>query len=669
MSDPERGGDLSRRLFFLGLAAVTLLATWLVWPAFEPGRIINLDAPRHLLRSVVMAKQFLPSGHVDGWSPWWYLGAQLFLFQSYGYFLVIGGAALMLEHFATIESVFKFFYVLPIVALPAAVAFLSRRLGLSRGGALASSVVCLAFGSPLGYGLQGMFGIGLLLQGIGILAFALAWPFVLEAVVEAKRPPWFAILLLAAVLLLHFISGAFALAAAGVVAAGAALWNRDARPLLRYALLATLVLLLAGHSLFPSLEWRELAGSPVGWGQEKDRFHRFLAGTLFGARPLALLCIAAAAASIALRRGNLAITAMVLFGTALLGGANRQGWEPTEISKLLDVLVRPRALPYAALLLSVFAGAGFDFLRRAVEAASSMFGDPRWLRAVVPVTVAAFGFVAWSEMSQHRHFVRTESTLDDVHRDPYRKLVGWLRENVEPPAIVTISRRAFDSRSTGARSVVSLLNLDTGLYTLGGDQAELTTAGNRFGRADLDRIDQHPSRYAKILRGAGVSIVVVTDPDVRAGVADQRDFELVYEYDAPRVSMAKKGTAGFGVFRVRNSGSRIHGSGLEVSDFEEAPERLSFRLRVRPGLPTRPVTASVSWHPNWTATVDGVAVPVTRTKDEKVAFEVPVGVHRVTVEYVRRPREHLYDGVSAASLLFVVSAWGFGALRRRRTAA
>jgi len=244
-----------------------------------------------------------------------------------------------------------------------------------------------------------------------------------------------------------------------------------------------------------------------------------------------------------------------------------------------------------------------------------------------------------------------------------------LRENVEPPAIVTISRRAFDSRSTGARSVVSLLNLDTGLYTLGGDQAELTTAGNRFGRADLDRIDQHPAHYAKILRGAGVSFVVVTDPDVRAGVVGQRDFELVYEYDAPRVSKATKGTSGFGVFRVRNSGSRIHGSGLEVSDFEEAPERLAFRLRVRPGLPTRPVTASVSWHPNWVATVDGAPVPVTRTKDEKVAFEVPVGVHQVTVEYVRRPREHLYDNVSAASLLFVVSAWGLGALRRRRSAA
>jgi hypothetical protein len=132
--------------------------------------------------------------------------------------------------------------------------------------------------------------------------------------------------------------------------------------------------------------------------------------------------------------------------------------------------------------------------------------------------------------------------------------------------------------------------------------------------------------------------------------------------------MATKGTSGFGIFRIHNSGSRIHGSGLEVTDFEEAPERLAFRVRVRPGLPTRPVTASVSWHPNWVATVDDVRVPVTRTKDEKVAFEVPVGVHRVTVEYVRRPRELLYDGVSAASLLFVVSAWGVGALRRRRAA-
>src|SRR5207253_4302709 len=116
---PTRG---AKAAFLAGILALTALALWMVWPAFRSGRIINLDAPRHLLRSFVMMKQFLPSGHVDGLSPWWYLGAQLFLFQSYGYFFLIGGTALVLSswHLATLPEVFKFYYVLPIVLLPGA---------------------------------------------------------------------------------------------------------------------------------------------------------------------------------------------------------------------------------------------------------------------------------------------------------------------------------------------------------------------------------------------------------------------------------------------------------------------------------------------------------------------------------------------------------------------
>jgi hypothetical protein len=76
--------------YALALLACTAFALWLVWPAFEPGRLMNLDAPRHLLRAQVMARQFLPSGHVDGWSPWWVRGAAGVLLQCDGWLLGMG---------------------------------------------------------------------------------------------------------------------------------------------------------------------------------------------------------------------------------------------------------------------------------------------------------------------------------------------------------------------------------------------------------------------------------------------------------------------------------------------------------------------------------------------------------------------------------------------------
>ena len=658
--------------FALGLLACTAVALWLVWPAFSPGRIVNLDAPRHLLRSAVMANQFLPAGHVDGWSPWWYLGAQLFLFQSYGYFFLIGASALLLGHVVTLEHVFKFWYVLPIVALPAATALLALRLGVPRRGALAAALASVAFSSSLGYGVQGVFGIGLLLQGAGVLGFALAWPEILAALTDRERSLWRAVLVLSAVLVVHFITGAYALAVSGLVAAGLAVRSRSPWPLLRYALLASAVLLIAGHTLFPSLEWHDLSGAAVGWGVDRDRFDRFLTGSLFGAEPLALAALVAAAWSV--RRGSLplAITAAVYFATGLLGGANEQGWEPEALQRILAVLVRPRALPYAALLQAVFVGVAVDAALRAFEHAATRLGRPAWTKAGPAVAVATLLLVAVPELSTQRRFVRTESMLKTHERRIYLKLVSWLRDNVEPPAIVAVPRTLFPQEVLGARSVISLLNLDTGLYTLSGDQAELSRAARRAARVDLDRLDVNPRRNAAALGAAGVSHVIVSHAGVRKRLVGSRDFERVFEYvrrerrHAPASRNARpREPLGVAVYRVRGGGSLLHGKGVRVVGMDYSPERIAWTVDVAAGRPSRMVTVSTNWHPNWTATVDGVPTETRCSPALLVSFEVPAGAKNLTLEFVRSAREKGYDVLSAVTLLLVLAAWRRDVRRRR----
>ncbi len=662
----------SSRSLAVGVLALSALALWMVWPAFSPGRIVNLDAPRHLLRSVVMTTQFLPSGHVDGWSPWWFLGAQLFLFQSYGYFFLIGVSALLLAPVVPLEAVFKAWYVLPIVVLPAATALLAHRLGVGPRGALAAGLAGVLFSSPLGYGMDGMFVIGLLLQGAGVIGFSLAWPEMLDVLLDRRQAPWRAVLVVAAVLLVHFITGAWTLAVAGLVATGIALHDRTSRPLRRYLLVAALVLLLAGHSLFPSLQWRELSGIAVGWGADRDRFHRFLEGTLFGAQPIALAAIVAAAWATRFGPRRLRITAIVLFGTVLVGGANAQGWEPAPMRRLLDVFVRPRALPYAALLQAVFFGVAAEASLAFVERRFGAAGRPRLAAAAAPV--AACLLLAWAlpQLAGHRRDVKTESRVVVPEREVYDRLVEWLRRNVEPPAVVAVPRLLFPDELLGARSVISFLNLDTGLYTLGGDQAELVRPLRRAFRVNLETLHEAPARSARLLRASGVSHVILGGAESRRRLEGKPGFELVFEFQREKATPVR-GRNGksiepvsVGVFRVVDGGAWLQGRGVRVGAMQHSPELVSWPIQVAPGAPTREVTASIQWHPNWTASVDGAPVPTRSTPAHQVGFDVPRGATRVTLAFVRSAREKAYDALSALTLIGVLAASRRDARRRRR---
>ena len=654
-----------------GLVALTALAVWLVWPSFEPGRIVNLDAPRHLLRSMVMAQQFLPAGHVDGWSPFWYLGAQLFLFQSYGYFFLIGASALALAPIFSLEEVFKFWYALPIVALPSAMAWMARRLGLAPAGAIAAALASLTFSSPMGYGVQGVYGIGLLLQGVGLVAFALAWPLVVEGLLGGRVALWRAGLMVGATLLLHFITGAYLLAAAGGVAALLALSSRTAAPLLRYAVVACLALLLAAHTLMPSLEWHDLAGSGVGWGANRGLFGRFLAGTLFDAPPLAWGALAAAAWTLWRGPTALRLTSAVLFSTAILAASSRQGWEPALVGGILDVLVRPRALPYVALLQALFVGVGLDALfglaQRVGRRRGLVFG-----RIMMGVAVALLVWIALPEIALQRRFVVTESSLKKADHQVYERMVTWLRGHVRPPAIVAIPRGLFPSGVIGARSVISLFNMDTGLFTLGGDQAELSHSVRRAGQVNLERLDEKPERDAKALRDAGVSYVVLGSAGVRKRLRGNRDFRRVFEYEAPvgsepavRRDGHLKKPLGFAVYRLRGGGQWLRATGVRALGMTHTPERIAWSLERGRAKAPRPAVAAINWHPNWKAYANGAPVPTMSSPSGRVSLRLPADAERLTLVFERSAREKLWNWLSLVTLLFVLVSWRGAVIKAR----
>ena len=661
------------------LVACTLVAAWLAWPAFEEGRLCALDAPRHLLRTQVLARQFLPAGHVDGWSPWWFLGAQLFLFQSYGVFLLLGGAAWLLDGLVPLEAVFKVGYVLPLVVLPWAAAHLARRLGVLPRGALGAAVAATAFSSGAGYGVEGLFGVGLLLQAVGVVGIAFALPAGMDAVEGRSAGPWKAAIGAAAVVLVHFVSGAWLLAALGFVALVESLRTRTARPLARYAAVAGVCLLLCAHALLPSLQERDLAGTAVTWVGFVRTPGAWMAGGLVGARPLAVAALVAAAVLlVGVRRGHgrLRVAALLLFGTGLLATSQPLAQEPHAVARLLGVLARPRFLPYAVLLQAVFAGLALEGMLVGCEA-----GMRRWTQGAASsrilaarralqagVMVAFLAPAAWQWIAL-RPTVRTEQDLVSPDRQSYRELVSWLRQNVAPPSLLAVPRDLFPEHIGGAPSVLSLLNLDTGLFTLDGDQAELTrrTLGGAWAKDDWIR--NNPMRQAESLRMAGVSHVLVSNPATRRRLESEADYELLWEFDPPRPARTIEGArtlAGVGVYRLRGGGQRLHAAGLEVRSMHFEPERVEWEVE-GPGWGTpQAAEAAINWHPAWQASVDGRPVPTRMTAARRIAFDVPPGAARVVLEFVRGPRERATNLLSLATLMLVLAAWARRAGRARR---
>jgi len=633
--------------FRLGLLLCGAIATWLVFPVTNAGMIVNLDAPRHLLRVKVVAEQFLPSGHIDGWSPYWYLGAQLFLFQSYGYFFVSGLAAYLLANLLDLGTVFKVFYCLPILTLPLAMGYLARRLGVSRDGTIVAALASLVLGTMLGFGMRGLFVTGLLIQAVGVVLFAVAWPSLLDALDGRPRQLWIAALLLGATLVTHFITGAYSLATVGIVAAGLAVLRRDPRVLYRYAAVAALVLLLAGHALFPTLQWHELGGGAVGWGKSSKRAIAFVTGWLFGTPLWTLPAYAAAIWAIFVERSRLAVTALVLFGTAAVAVSRPLPLEPDFLSDVLRSLIRPRALPYSCLFVALFMGVAYD---RFAELWKPLARRNRRLAMAAAAAIAiTLGLNAAFELVDHRANVETEYAAKRRPKKEFSRVVKWLRRHSEPGTIVAMERTAFKWARLGARSSVSVLNYYTGVYVTGGDQVELTSAARR-GR--VHQMMRKPEKAARRLRKYGVTYAIVTDGETRKLLAHAKDFEAAFE--------DRRTT----IYRVRGGGVRLSGKGFEVKRFRHiSPEQLRWTLETGSRRAWYPVTAAVSYHPNWQARVDGRTVPIQRVKQSLMRFRVPAGAVRVELEFQRSNAETFYNWLSGLTLLAVVA--GLIAPRRR----
>jgi hypothetical protein len=250
----------------VGCVVAATLAVWSTRGAWGGRPPAGEDVMAHLIRFDFGISELVAHGRLDGWLPRFYVGYQEFLFQGPG--LTWAVAALRGVTLGALSNPggIKVIGVLSFAAVPVAMAFLARSLGLGRAAAGITAVLSLLVSNPVGVGLHAVYLWGLLPNQLGAVLFCLTLGALLRIPVDPRRR-WLLLgaVSLAALVITHLISFIvlavfFPILAVGL---GRQLVGRD--PLVRLALTLGLAGALVAWWLVPAVAHRDLAGPAASW--------------------------------------------------------------------------------------------------------------------------------------------------------------------------------------------------------------------------------------------------------------------------------------------------------------------------------------------------------------------------------------------------------------------
>ncbi len=606
----------------------------------------------------------IEDGRIDGWSPVWYLGAPLFLFQSYGYYfaqalvpLAVGKVAPEYVETAAAWAV-RAAPIVPIVCLPAVSYRLARRMGTGRIGAVIASWVALCISTDTGYGAMAAFHVGLELHSVGILFVGIVLPELVDPPAWRDRRFYVVALAIGLALVTHLISGAHLMVAAIFFGSWQALAQKRSAPLTRALGIIALALLLSGHALFPAIELHHLMGPSVGWGW-RERLADIVALGHFGPPTLTAVAIAGLMYSLAVgtrthatcessrsttpnapkapdrvsaaaRRMRIAWFAVALF----VAGATPRIWAPVTAARIaLDVL-QPRALAVVALLLPAYAGYAAECVLAGARNRS------RTAAAVVVIGTLWLAAVTTNGFLEVRRLVTSAGTLEGRQTAQCADLLRWLREHGHPGAVVAWENHVLTAEDCATESIASLVHLETGLFTLSGDQAELTRVQRRHVLAAGTRRMPSPAALARHVERYRLTYIVVRSPELAGRLEETGMVKPAARFEELTI-LERNGPA----LALIGDGLRVHRESLARSRAAWLVESTHGAL----------ATLAISYHPAWRAHLDGRPLKLQRTLDGLMAVAIPPGIHVLRAVFDRRPVERLYYAASGVALLTIAA--------------
>ena len=633
----------------VGSVVAVVLALWSTAGAWGGRPPHGEDVMSYLVRADFALPHLVAHGRLDGWFPRFYLGYQEFLFNGPGVAWSMGAARGVTLGALSNAGALKVVGVVSFAALPAAMAFLARSLGLGRLAAGIAAILSLLVSSQFGPGLQGLYAVGLVSHQLGAPLFCLA----LGALLRVPRDTrWRWVLLaavsLAALAITHLISVMILAAVFPLLAVGFRREHLGRGALTRFALTGVFAAALAAWWLIPVLAHRDLRGEVATWATPPfgDRIDAIVNGRILF-RPYTVWIVVAGwvYGLVRVRRRPFAF---VLVATPLVflvlahWAASR--WPDNEVAMQLA----NRGLGYAGLLaivpLSAVIAAGARFANRRLS---------RW-RGAGPAAVAAAMLVAVVVVVSPLGPDRGSAREFDPPVLQLQRAAAELRRDV-PDGARFVTQREYPGEvlRTGVLLPPTWLARASGRDSLNGWNLESSSTPE----PDLYLGKRPAETQADVLSRLGVSHVVTTGEPFADALAVSDRFELVWR--EPPIA----------IFAVRARPGQPEAAALVATGAPATarltradPERL--RIRVDASAAT-PATVALAWSPKWHGRVDGRPVELGHTDDGLISVRLPAGGSTLELDYGPDGWDRLGVGISALTLVFL-AAFGVYSLRRRR---
>jgi hypothetical protein len=640
----------------VGCVVAVGLALWSTRGAWGGRPPRGEDVMAYLVRADFALPRLVAHGRLDGWFPRFYLGYQEFLFNGPGVVWATGAARGVTLGALSNTGALKVVGVVSFAALPAAMAFLARSLGLGRLAAGVTAVLSLLVSSVFGPGLQGLYLIGLVSHQLGAPLFCVALGALLRVWSDAR---WRWVLVgavsLAALAITHVISVMILAVFFPLLAFGLRREHFARASIVRFAGTGTLAAALAAWWLIPALAHRDLRGLVATWATPPfgDRIDAIVNGHILF-RPYTVWIVVAGWVYALVRVRRRRPFALVIVATPLvylvLAHCAASRWPDNEIAMQLA----NRGLGYAGLL-SILP------LSAAIAAGARFAGErlSRWRWAGPAVAAAALGVavaVVVSSLGPDR------GSASELHPPiPQLQHAATELRHVVPDGARFATQRDYPAEvfRTGVVLPPTWLARASGRDSLNGWNLESSSTPEPDVEPDLYLGKRPAEMEADVLSRLGVShVVTMTDAFADALAASDR-FDLVWR-ESP-----------IAIFALRARGGQPEPAALVTTAAPAAarvtraePERL--RIRVDAAAPT-PATVAVAWSPKWHGHVDGRPVALGHTHDGLIAVRLPPGRSTLELGYEPDGWDHLGVGVSALTLVLLAAFGAYSARRRQST--
>jgi hypothetical protein len=711
--DLQRGGAAA----IVGAAALGVFGAAL--PDFlASGAPLGDDSSSHIAEILYIA-ELLRAGETDFWFDQTNLGYPLFLAYQPAPSLAMGALVALTRSFVSPLFVFKLSIVLVWSLMPITWYVGGRWLGLRRLEALLFALFLLAVNDfrAFGLGLSSALANGLYTQSWGALLLPLALGSLYRHLLSRTMGPGPPALLLSLTLLCHAFVGLFCGIGAVlmVVARREGLWGRAWKLLVVIAL----AVLASAFWLVPFLVNLEYQGG-LPWKYESENGYPLaellrwtVTGRFFdgGRLPwLTVLVVAGLGAAWRRRSEPLERWTLMLFAASFVLFMGRTNWgapyDWIPIHRELEVIRYLSGLHFCGVLLAAIAASwGLERLPRFVERLSG----PAWLTPE-RTRVAILGLLATGYLLGLHLYARRSLQTFDVSEPDFRGAMAQLSADTGSrflshkrlgtashfylnllPALA--GRPQLESYSRGYHDTLSLYYLE--YFDFSATAFRLYNVGAALVRGD--RAEALPDHFRETWSAAGLSVYESDEPGgyfsfVRTPVTLVADLKRArpvlrrislplfevgvlprltrHEPDGARLRLqdanrlqyfAPGATASRDVSVMELLGELIASHAntpIRSRVVEERVAHNEYLARVEAvGDPERLLLKS-SYHPYWTAAVDGQTVEVAHVAPNLMAVSVPAGRHEIRFRF----RNPVYQ-----KILFVVSLGGTLVWGGRRT--